>query len=120
MLVVLYEIFKNFVVLMFGHAIADFGLQSEAMAKFKNPKNKPTAPEGQKQVPVWWCWLGAHGLIHGGIVYLITGIWWLGLCETFAHVVIDWNKMKNVFGPNEDQGLHILFKLIYAGWLMFI
>jgi len=110
----LYEIFKNFVVLMFGHAIADFGLQSEAMAKFKNPKNKPTAPEGQKQVPVWWLWLGAHGLIHGTFVYLFTGVFSLGLMEVILHCMIDYLKIINMTNPYEDQALHIIWKVIYA------
>lgn len=111
---ILYEIFKNFIVLLFGHAVADFGLQSEAMAKFKNPNNKSIPPEGQKYVPVWWYWLGSHGLIHGATVYLFTGIFALGLAEVLLHIIIDYMKVNNVTNPHEDQALHIFLKVVYA------
>jgi hypothetical protein len=33
----------------------------------------------------WYQALGAHALIHGGVVWLLTGIWWIGLAEAALH-----------------------------------
>ena len=34
----------------------------------------------------------AHAMIHGAGVYIVTGIWWLGLAEAACHWLIDFNK----------------------------
>lgn len=100
--------------LLCGHALADFALQSETMAKGKNRNKKPDyIPEGQKYVPCWPYWLTAHALIHGGIVYLITQTLWCGIVETIAHWWIDFLKCENKTTPNEDQLYHFLFKILY-------
>lgn len=99
--------------LLCGHALADFALQSDAMAKGKNRHNKNPAPKGQKYTPCWPYWLIAHSLIHGGIVYLITGNLFLGIIETVLHSVIDFMKCENVFTPHTDQALHLLCKVMY-------
>jgi hypothetical protein len=97
-----------------AHAIADFGLQSSNMAKFKNKHNVPTnIPKGQKLVSVWQYYLSAHALIHGGIIYFVSGNFILGLIETLSHWIIDYIKCENITNPHIDQILHIICKVLY-------
>jgi hypothetical protein len=105
--------------LLFGHALADFALQTETMAKLKNRHNKPAyIPEGQKYVPTWFYWMSTHGLIHGGIVYLLTGNLLVGITETITHILIDVFKCENYTNPHIDQALHILLKVEYVIYLV--
>ena len=107
--------FVRLFLLLVGHALADFSLQSDIMAKLKNRHNKPTwIPEGQKYTPTWFYWLTSHSLIHGGIVFLITGNIWLGLIETVTHWIVDFSKCENMINPHVDQFLHFTMKLIYC------
>jgi len=100
--------------LLCGHALADFSLQTDAMAKGKNRNKKPDyIPEGQKYVPCWHYWLSAHALIHGGIVYLITNSLIWGITEVAIHWIADFLKCGNKTNPNQDQFIHIASKLIY-------
>ena len=102
--------------LICGHALADFSLQTDVMAKLKNWKNTPDwIPDGQKYVPCWHYWMLSHSLIHGGIVYLITGNILFGFIETISHFGIDSLKCANKTNPNQDQFLHIACKIIYLG-----
>lgn len=96
--------------LIVGHAVMDFSLQGEAMAKFKNRQNHPDS----KLVPSWPYWLGAHALEHGACVTLATGSIVLGLCETLSHGVIDFGKCENWYGPHIDQGLHLSCKAVWV------
>ena len=107
-------------VLLFLHALADFAFQSDAMAKGKNRHHKTAAPPGQKYMPCWHWWLSAHAAIHGGLIIVTFGVWWLGLIEFFAHFTIDFLKCDNVTNPNQDQAMHILLRFIYAIILVFI
>lgn len=102
--------------LLFGHALADFSLQGDPMAKGKNRNKKPDyIPEGQKFIPCWHYWMSAHSLIHGGVVYLATGGNLLcGLIETISHFLIDFAKCENWTNPNQDQMLHVVFKAAYV------
>lgn len=105
---------ETFFLLMVVHALADFSLQSDSMAKGKNRNNKPDfIPTGQKFVPCWPYWLTAHALIHGGAVYVVTGSVLLGAAETALHWGIDFMKCENITNPNEDQALHFLCKISY-------
>lgn len=108
------KMIEMFIVLLWGHAVADFGLQSHQMATYKNRNNQPSLPPGQKRVAVWPYYLTAHAMIHGAMVYLITGsiIW--GLCETAVHWVLDFLKTGNYTNPRQDQLGHIFFKLMIA------
>lgn len=102
--------------LLVGHAVADFALQSEAMAKGKNRNRKPDfaqVPPGAKYQPTWHYWLTSHALIHGGAVALATGIWWIGLLEAVAHWIIDFGKCENLYGIHVDQALHISCKIAW-------
>lgn len=99
--------------LVAGHAVADYALQSDFIAKGKNRHTPTTAPPGQKWQPVWPLVLSAHGLIHGVAVALATGIWWLGLLETVAHCLIDFGKCESRYGIYTDQAAHIACKVVW-------
>lgn len=101
-----------FIKLIMGHAVADFALQSDAMAKGKNRHISPIfVPPGQKLQICWPYWLAAHGLVHGAMVTFITGNVRLGLLEALCHVVVDFGKCENVYGIHVDQAFHVLFKV---------
>ena len=109
------------VMLLVVHAVADFALQSNDMAKGKNrnqPHDLSKIPLGQTPMVIWPYWLTSHALIHGGAVSLITGIWWLGLIETVIHWTIDYAKCENWTGIHTDQGLHVACKIIW--WIIII
>ncbi len=108
---------RIFFLLLVGHAVADFALQSEWMAKAKNRNSGQGAsyvPPGQTPQTFWPYVLTAHALIHGGATALATGIWWLGAAETVAHWTIDWFKCENKYGIHEDQAMHLACKVIWA------
>ena len=98
--------------LLAGHALADYVLQTDIMAKCKNRQAEIYKTVGPN-FPGWCYWLSAHALIHGGTVALITGIWWLGLIETVAHWLIDFAKCENKINIHQDQFLHIVCKFVY-------
>ncbi len=106
-----------FFALIAGHALADFALQSDVMAKGKNWRTPSTPPEGQPANVTWPYWLSAHAAIHGGVVGLITGIWWLGLAEFVIHWLIDLAKCSRITNVHMDQCLHVLCKVV---WLAFL
>lgn len=92
--------------LLVAHALADYPLQGDFLAKAKNR----TAPI--PGVP-WWQALGAHALIHGGFVAAITGIWWLGLLEAGVHAITDDAKCRGRISFNADQAIHAACKVIW-------
>ena len=104
--------------LLIAHALADFSLQTDSMAKGKNRNKKPDyIPEGQKFVPCWPYWLSAHALISGGAVYLVTNSLFIGMFETVAHWLIDFAKCENLTTPDQDQALHIICRIGYVIYL---
>lgn len=93
--------------LVAAHAVCDYPLQGDFLAKAKNRMAPiPGVP--------WWQALGAHAAIHGGAVGLITGVWWLGLLEFAAHFIIDDLKCRGRLSFNGDQAAHLLCK---AAWV---
>jgi len=98
--------------LISAHAVCDYPLQGDFLAKAKNRLMPiPGVP--------WWQALGAHAAIHGGAVALVTGVWWLGLAEAAAHFVIDDLKCSGRLGSgarafNLDQIGHLICK---AAWV---
>jgi len=115
-----FDIARLFFLLMVAHAVADFTFQTETMAKLKNRHNKPDeVPNGQKFTPCWAYWLSAHGLVHGGLVYLATGNLALGIVETTLHVQIDFAKCEGVTNPHIDQFLHVLCKVGYVAFIAY-
>ena len=116
--------FELLFILLCGHALADFALQGDAMAKGKNRHNKNIPPKGQKLMLCWFYWLTAHALIHGLMVALLInsnicyssictysflyGTWKYGLVAAGLHWIIDFAKCENWTNPHIDQLLHVL------------
>lgn len=96
------------VALLTAHALCDYPLQGDFLSKAKN-RNAPIP-----DVP-WQQALGAHSLIHGGAVALITGIWWLGVAEAVIHWLTDDAKCRGEISFNADQAIHITCKLVWWG-----
>lgn len=93
--------------LIVGHALADYPLQGDFLAKAKNRPNPiPGFP--------WWQALGAHAVIHGGAVAFVTCSIWLGLAEITAHFITDDLKCRGKIGLNADQAIHIGCKVLWA------
>lgn len=92
--------------LLVGHALADFPLQGDFLAKAKNHRAPlPGVP--------WLPCLLAHVAICGGAVALATGSLGLGIAEAFIHFQIDWAKNQGDFGFTDDQVLHLLCKFAW-------
>lgn len=98
------ELFGAMVV---AHALCDYPLQGDFLARAKSRFDPiPGVP--------WYQAMGAHAAIHGGAVWLITGLWWLGLAEAVMHFAIDHLKCKRAIGFNGDQTLHLICKAAWA------
>ena len=96
--------------LLVGHAVADYPLQGDFLAKGKNHRAPlPGIP--------WWQCLTAHALIHSGAVLLIGHNLPLAIAEFVCHWSIDWAKSEGAFGFNVDQALHVGCKLLWAAFL---
>ena len=114
-------ILELFFILLCGHAIADFALQSDVMAKGKNRHTIVVPPKGQKFIPCWPYWLTAHALIHGLSVTLILptiNAWKYGVAVAILHWIIDFIKCENWTNPHIDQALHVLtiVGILYVFW----
>ena len=106
------EFWRLVFLMLAGHALADFGLQSDRMSFSKRRDNPAVDTAG---LPVWWMWLGAHALMHGGAVAVVTGVWWLGLLETVFHCLIDSFRGPGITPPAWlDQAMHAFCKLAWA------
>ena len=102
--------------LLIGHAGADFGLQSDAMARGKNRHLPPAdVPPGQTPMTMWPYWLTSHALIHAGAVWVVTGRPELAAVEMAAHWLIDFAKCENWTGIHVDQALHVACKVGLVG-----
>lgn len=93
--------------MLIGHAVADYPLQGDFLARGKNHRNPITGI-------AWWIILPAHALIHGGAVWAITGSSLLGLLETVAHCLIDWLKCDERTSFITDQVLHVICKVMWV------
>jgi len=106
-----------FYAMLVGHALCDYPLQGDFLARGKN--HRAPIPG----VPYQWC-LFAHAGIHAGAVAFLTS-WWLGTFEFVAHAFIDFDKCDGRFGEGErafsiDQFLHIGCKFIWVLlWIFF-
>lgn len=96
-----------FAALMVAHAVCDYPLQGDFLAKAKSR----VAPI--PGVP-WWQALGAHSLIHAGAVALLTGVWWLGALEFIAHALTDDAKCRGRLTFNQDQAIHAACKVAWV------
>ena len=101
------EVSKLFA-LIIGHAFSDYALQNDFVAKFK-------ARRIEGKYNSWWPWvLTSHALMHGGVVWIVTGNVWLGVAESLAHWIIDLAKCEKFIGFHTDQTLHIVCKVIWS------
>lgn len=94
------------IALLAAHALADYPLQGDFLSKAKNR----TAPI--PGVP-WQQGLGAHVVIHGAAVALITGIEWLFFAEAVIHWLTDDAKCRGKLTFNQDQAIHLACKVIW-------
>ena len=105
-----YELFQTFALLVVGHALADYPLQGEFLAKAKNRfAPLPGVP--------WYQALAAHAVIHGGMVGVLTGSIVLGVLETASHMLIDDLKCGRRIGYNTDQLVHVACKALWLAAL---
>jgi hypothetical protein len=98
------------IALIGGHALCDYPLQGDFLSKAKN-RHAPIPG-----VPFWQA-LGAHAAIHGAMVALITGIWWLAPAEAAIHWLTDDAKCCGKITFNQDQAIHLICK---AAWLAIV
>jgi Protein of unknown function (DUF3307) len=101
--------------LIVGHAIMDYALQSDAMAI---EKNRHSITPLQKAVP-WYYWLTAHSLCHGGAVWFITHSPFLALAETVIHWIIDFAKSEKWTNIHADQALHVACKIVWYAMIVY-
>lgn len=98
---------KLLALLIFAHVLADYPLQGDFLSRAKNRLNPiPGVP--------WYQALGAHVIMHGALVWLITGIWWLGVAEMIIHAVTDDAKCSGRLTFNQDQAIHAACKVAWA------
>lgn len=98
---------KRFLAMVAAHALADYPLQGDFLAKAKNR----TAPI--PGVP-WYHALGAHAIIHGAAVAIITKSHVLGIAEAVVHAVTDDLKCRGKLSFDQDQTIHIASKALWA------
>lgn len=104
--------FLILIALIAAHALCDYPLQGDFLAK---AKNRTAAIPG---VP-WWQAMGAHAVMHGAAVALITGIWWLSVLEAAIHWITDDAKCRSKIDFNTDQAIHLICKAAWFGvWLV--
>lgn len=71
------QVLTLFAALLIAHAVADYPLQGDFLAKAKNRFAPiPGVP--------WFQALGAHAAIHAGAVWILTGSPWLAAAELLA------------------------------------
>jgi hypothetical protein len=93
-----------FFMLLGGHYLADYGLQSRFMADAKERATKDA---------VGFFALVGHAAIHGLVAGLLSQRLSVGLIIAGTHWVIDFLKaVKRLYGITVDQGLHILVILL--------
>ncbi len=96
------------VLLLFaGHAVCDYPLQGDFLARGKNRFNPILG------VP-WYQCLFAHSLIHAGMVYLVTQSMTFALLELEIHFITDYAKCAGKLTFNQDQAIHYTCKLLWG------
>jgi len=101
------SILPMLLLLFAGHALCDYPLQGPFLSEAKN-QVKPILG-----IP-WYQALGAHALIHAGMVYLITGVYTFAVCEFAIHFWTDYAKSAKRITFNQDQAIHYGCKVAWA------
>ncbi len=99
--------FALFFAFAIAHALADFPLQGEYLARMKVRSQAGNFQE-------WIVALTAHSLIQAGGVWVISGSAFLAAIELCLHWLIDLGKGEGKFGYLADQLLHLACKLAYV------
>lgn len=94
--------------MLVGHALADYPLQGDWLSKAKNQKLSVVPGE-----TIWPGALACHSAIHAAFVGVITGSVLLAAFEFVAHTIIDWSKCQGLISYNVDQALHMFCKLCW-------
>ena len=89
------------------HALADFPLQGDYIAKQKCRRQADN-------LSVWIVALSAHSLIHAGGVWLVSGSLVFATAELVLHASIDIAKGEGGFGLITDQMLHLACKVVFV------
>ena len=108
--------------LLAAHALADFPLQSDAMAQCKC---RGSGHAAAKTVP-WYYWLTFHAMIHGAAVGLVLKLYGAGeslvvglaIAEAVVHWLIDFGKCAKFYTIHADQGMHLVCKV--AWWMIWL
>jgi hypothetical protein len=66
----------------------------------------------------WYYHLGAHSLIHGGVIMFITNSLPWSLYISIFHFIFDFAKCEGMITIHQDQFLHVLTLLIITVWLI--
>ncbi|RVT96211.1 DUF3307 domain-containing protein [Rhodovarius crocodyli] len=98
--------FALLLLLLAGHALCDYPLQGDFLARMKDPRSDIGAR-------LWPHGLAAHALIHGGMVTALTGSSILGLGEAVAHAWTDYAKCRGWLSFNQDQACHVACKVVW-------
>lgn len=108
-----------FLLMAFVHFLADYPLQGDFLAKFKNRYNPDLHADYRAAMglPSANAALMAHAGIHALGVYLITQSILLACVEWVLHAAIDDAKCRGKLTFNQDQALHIGCKLLYVLFL---
>lgn len=100
-------ILTKLLLLFAGHALCDFPLQGDFLARGKNRfAPLPGIP--------WYQCLFAHSLIHAGMVFLITHSYTFAFCELYIHFWTDYAKCDGKLTFNQDQSIHYICKVLWA------
>lgn len=105
---------RQFVILIFGHAISDLALQHSEIGNRKSRIMRHTDPVLGIESHAWPAFLVGHGLINGALVYWCTGSVLLGIFESALHTVIDYFSSNRMIPFWFDQFLHVACKLAWC------
>lgn len=98
--------------LLFGHAVADWGLQPGELSRAK----RSFLPEG---AGLPWVWaLSMHSMIHAGFVFLFTFSLLLGVLEFVTHWLTDLAKCHGRIGLKTDQAIHVGCKVAWVALII--
>lgn len=104
------DFFATLFLLYCGHFLCDFALQSDWMAKAKNPFVDGVF----KNNDIWLTVLIAHSMIHAGATLLISGSTTGAIIVLVTHIVIDYLKCAGKMSFSTDQVLHLAVMLLVA------
>lgn len=105
--------FELSIILVLGHFVCDYVLQTDSIALGKNKTIDPA-----KFGVNWYYWMTAHASTHSLFVYIVTMNIWACLFELVSHFVIDHLKCNKFYGLHVDQLLHIVCKVIIVLFLI--